>query len=159
MGYQEIKLELPDVPKLKLKAFFLGHLLLISWATLGEWGNQVKNPLFDFWWNVIFAGQSYPQLDVLELLCLEYFYSTEWRFHLPLLGYQHPQYLPWHHHFNYTLPKLEQQPHCRVQCCHGNLQPLAQTCLQLHLIPGMGRKKRCGWGSCCQRHPYWGRVS
>ena len=41
MGYQEIKLELPDVPKMKLKGLFLGHFLLISWATLGQWAEQV----------------------------------------------------------------------------------------------------------------------
>ena len=52
MGYQEIKLELPDVPKLKLKLVFLGHLLLISWATLGQWGNQVR----DFQDQTIYPG-------------------------------------------------------------------------------------------------------
>jgi hypothetical protein len=36
MGYHDIKLDLPDVPKLKLKSLFLAHLLLISWATLGQ---------------------------------------------------------------------------------------------------------------------------
>ena len=38
---QEIKLELPDIPNLQLKVLFLTHLVLISWATLGKWGEQV----------------------------------------------------------------------------------------------------------------------
>ena len=38
MGYQEIKLEWPEIPRLKLKLLFLIHLILISWSSLGkEW--------------------------------------------------------------------------------------------------------------------------
>merc|ERR1712032_981801 len=40
MGYQEIKLEWPEVPKLKLKVLFLSHLVLISWASLGDWSGE-----------------------------------------------------------------------------------------------------------------------
>ena len=36
MGYQEIKLEWPEVPRLKLKFLFLTHLVLISWSSLGK---------------------------------------------------------------------------------------------------------------------------
>ena len=66
MGYQEIKLELPDIPKMKLKGFFLGHLLLISWATLGEWGNQVfiRHPLLLLFYHSYFLGHFDPQPDV-----------------------------------------------------------------------------------------------
>ena len=36
MGYQEIKLEWPEVPRIKLKLLFICHLILISWSSLGE---------------------------------------------------------------------------------------------------------------------------
>ena len=68
MGYQEFKLELPQVPRLRLKVFqdchhkyykiyqyncchhhnfqtkvlFFLHFLLISWATLGRWAELVS---------------------------------------------------------------------------------------------------------------------
>ena len=78
MGYQEIKLELPDIPKQKLKFLFLGHLLLISWATLGHWGEQVSFLLLISQnLNLFFPGQSHPQPDVLKLFCLEYCSSSE----------------------------------------------------------------------------------
>ena len=58
MGYQEIKLEWPEVPKLKLKTLFLSHLVLISWASLGDWAGEavlVHNIffLFTFVWSII----------------------------------------------------------------------------------------------------------
>ena len=36
MGYQEIKLEWPEVPRIKLKLLFICHLIFISWSSLGE---------------------------------------------------------------------------------------------------------------------------
>ena len=58
MGYQEIKLEWPEVPKLKLKVLFLSHLVLISWASLGDWSGEsvlLHNIffLFTFVWSII----------------------------------------------------------------------------------------------------------
>jgi len=49
MGYQEFKLELPQVPRLRLKVLFFLHFLLISWATLGRWAELayvIHNLLF-----------------------------------------------------------------------------------------------------------------
>ena len=42
MGYQEFKLELPQLSRMKLKVLFLLHFVLISWATLGEWAGMVS---------------------------------------------------------------------------------------------------------------------
>ena len=42
MGYQEIKLEWPDIPRIKLKILFFSHLVLISWSSLGNWGTEVS---------------------------------------------------------------------------------------------------------------------
>ena len=58
MGYQEIKLEWPEVPRLKLKLLFLTHLILISWSSLGQWAEQavlIHNLmfLFTFVWCII----------------------------------------------------------------------------------------------------------
>ena len=58
MGYQEIKLEWPEIPKLKLKVLFLSHLVLISWASLGDWSGEsilIHNIffLFTFVWSII----------------------------------------------------------------------------------------------------------
>ena len=58
MGYQEIKLEWPDIPRIKLKLFFFSHLVLISWSSLGDWGTEallVHNLLFLFCfvWSII----------------------------------------------------------------------------------------------------------
>ena len=36
MGYQEIKLEWPEVPRIKLKLLFICHLIFISWSSLGK---------------------------------------------------------------------------------------------------------------------------
>ena len=58
MGYQEIKLEWPDIPRIKLKFLFFSHLILISWSSLGNWGTEallVHNLLFllCFVWSII----------------------------------------------------------------------------------------------------------
>ena len=58
MGYQEIKLEWPEIPKLKLKVLFLSHLVLISWSSLGDWSGEsvlIHNIffLFTFVWSII----------------------------------------------------------------------------------------------------------
>ena len=58
MGYQEIKLEWPEIPKLQLKVLFLSHLVLISWASLGDWSGEsvlIHNIffLFTFVWSII----------------------------------------------------------------------------------------------------------
>ena len=41
MGYQEIKLEWPEVPRIKLKLLFICHLIFISWSSLGEQTREI----------------------------------------------------------------------------------------------------------------------
>ena len=58
MGYQEIKLEWPEIPRTKLKLLFFAHLVLISWSNLGTWSAEatlVHNLLFLFCfvWSII----------------------------------------------------------------------------------------------------------
>ena len=73
MGYQEIKLELPDVPKLKLKTLFLLHLLLISWASLGIWANQVRKTTLNCIATLLnVAGGADTQLDVSNMFCVDH---------------------------------------------------------------------------------------
>ena len=43
MGYQEIKLEWPEVPRIKLKLLFICHLIFISWSSLGEQTREIFN--------------------------------------------------------------------------------------------------------------------
>ena len=70
MGYQEFKLELPQLSRMKLKVLFLLHFVLISWATLGEWAGMVSWIFTPLPSHEFFSPQAFVLHNLLFLGCL-----------------------------------------------------------------------------------------